>query len=62
MTAEGIVRVTGDRMQYEVIPVDPPVVYGQGLTPATVAGGFGSTTTDGVATGPYWIQSYERRE
>ena len=49
----GIFRVTGDRLQLEVVH---PGQY----TPPTVAAGFGSTVDDDVETGPYWIQIYRR--
>lgn len=51
----GIFRVTADRLQLEVVR---PWQY----TSPTVEGGFGSTLADGVPTGSYWIQIFQRRE
>jgi hypothetical protein len=51
----GIFRVTGDRLQLEVVQ---PWQY----TPPTVEGGFGSTLDDGAQTGVYWIQVFERQD
>lgn len=51
----GIFRVAGDRLQLEIVR---PGQY----TPATPADGFGSTLDDGVETGAYWIQIFERTE
>ena len=55
LTSSGIFRVSGDRLEYEVIQ--------EGLTgvePATVEGGFGSTLVGGQETGGYWKQNYDR--
>ena len=55
LTAEGIYRVTGDAMTYEVIQVEPNI----GAVAPTISGGFGSTMVLGEAT-DVWIQEYDR--
>lgn len=57
-TSQGIFEVSGTTMQYEIIQVEPAL---QGVNPPTVAGGFGSTTVNGVETGAYWVQNYDLR-
>ncbi len=57
--AVGIFRVDGDRLQLEWSAV---WARNSEMTPATVAGGFGSTMADGFPTGATWIQIYRRRE
>ncbi len=57
LTAQGIFQVTGSRMAYEVIQVEPAL---QGVTAPTVAGGFGSTTIAGQSTDAY-VQHYQKR-
>lgn len=59
LTSQGIFRVQGTSMQYEVIQTEPAL---QGVNPPTVAGGFGSTTVGGQATGAFWTQTYTRRQ
>lgn len=55
LTAEGIFRVTGSTMRYEVIQSQPDI----GATAPTVSGGFGSTVAAGATT-DLWIQDYVR--
>lgn len=59
VTSEGIFQVSGATMRYEIIQTEPAL---QGVNAPTVAGGFGSTTINGVATGVYWVQNYDRRD
>lgn len=58
VTSNGIFQVTGTRLKYEIIQTSPALA---GVNPPTVAGGFGSTTVGGVATGDYWVQEYSKR-
>jgi hypothetical protein len=58
VTSTGIFQVTGTTMRYEIIQTTPAL---QGVNPPTVAGGFGSTTIGGQATGQYWVQTYVKR-
>ena len=56
-TSEGLWRVEGDLLTYEVVQVQPPLPGGQ--TPPTPAGGFGSTNNG--ALGDDNVQRYRRQ-
>lgn len=60
LTAQGIyeVHAGGQQMRYEVIQTEPFI----GAQPPTPAGGFGSTSIGGEATGAVWIQNYVRTQ
>lgn len=52
---QGVFLVSGARLTYEVVPVQPADA---GLSPPTIASGFGSTTQHGNARGSTWIQRF----
>jgi hypothetical protein len=54
LTSEGILKITGDEMKYEIAQTEPDI----GATPPTPAGGFGSTS--GGAFGTSNVQTYIR--
>lgn len=58
VTSQGIFRITGTALTYEVIQVQPAIA---GFLPPTVQGGFGSTSYNGVALGATWTQNYTKQ-
>jgi hypothetical protein len=56
LTSEGIFKVDGNTMQYEIVQTSPDI----GATPPTPAGGFGSTNAG--ALGMANVQTYQRVE
>ncbi len=60
LTSEGMFEVTDNdtKMTYEVVQTTPDI----GAAPPTPAGGFGSSTFNGVALGVANIQNYVRRQ
>lgn len=57
VTSQGIYQIAGTTLTYEVIQTEPEI----GATAPTVTGGFGSTTVQGVATGIFWVQKFEKQ-
>jgi hypothetical protein len=55
ITQTGIVQVVGSTLKLEVVQTTPQLT---GVTPATVAGGFGSTKYNGIALGVTYVQTY----
>ena len=58
LTSQGIFQVVGTRLTYEVIQVAPAIA---GFTPPSVAGGFGSTSYNGVHLGATWTQKFSKQ-
>ncbi len=58
VVSEGIFRIEGENMTYEVIQTEPNI----GAEAPTVEGGFGSTLVGGDPTGILWIQQFARIE
>jgi hypothetical protein len=58
VTSQGIFRVTGNALTYEVIQTQPAIA---GFLAPTVQGGFGSTSYNGVALGATWTQNYTKQ-
>lgn len=58
LTSTGIFRVSGSNLTYEVIQTTPAI---QGFAAPTVAGGFGSTSYNGVALGAVWTQRFVKQ-
>jgi hypothetical protein len=58
LVSSGIFQIQGDNMTYEVIQTEPAL---DGITPATVEGGFGSTAFGGTPFGPVWTQRFARQ-
>ncbi|QNR25531.1 hypothetical protein [Croceimicrobium hydrocarbonivorans] len=56
LTSEGIFKVEGNTMQYEIVQTDPDI----GATPPTPATGFGSSASGGTPLGTLNIQNYVR--
>lgn len=52
---QGVFLVSGARLTYEVVTTEPAA---DGLAPATVSAGFGSTTQHGDTRGSTWIQRF----
>lgn len=55
ITSEGIFRVDGTLLTYEVIQTQPAI---PGFLPPTPAAGFGSTSYNGIPLGALWIQKF----
>ena len=58
LTSTGIFQVNGSNLTYEVIQTTPAI---QGFLAPTVAGGFGSTSYNGVALGALWTQRFVKQ-
>lgn len=58
LTSSGIFQVSGGNLTYEVIQTTPAI---QGFAAPTVAGGFGSTSYNGVALGATWTQRFVKQ-
>lgn len=58
LTSTGIFQRSGTNLTYEVIQTTPAI---QGFAAPTVAGGFGSTSYNGVALGALWTQRFVRQ-
>jgi hypothetical protein len=52
---QGVFKLDGVRLTYEVVPMQPSV---DGLSPATIGGGFGSTAAADGAPSSTWIQRF----
>lgn len=58
LASEGIFKVEGSTMQYEIVQTDPDI----GATPPTPAAGFGSSASGGTPLGSLNVQNYVRIE
>jgi hypothetical protein len=58
LTSQGIFQIVGTRLTYEVIQTQPAIA---GFAAPTVAGGFGSTSYNGVPLGATWTQKFSKQ-